>query len=344
MSDTNSRRQFLYSASIAVSGIIAGCSGNVLDDSSGGVASESSTNTPTANSTAAPNSTETELKGRISELEQRVEELKSARDTKEEKITSLEQELSSLRSKVDQKDTNIEELEEEVTQKERRIEELESQAGQQSEFSADVRSQAKSVAEMVREAVVVIRGDNGGGGTAWFIDDDTLVTNSHVVEGQSGFECWTINGESFSPTLLGRSGYLNQPYHDVAVLETDFSPETTLSLGESTSLTTDQPVVQVGHPFSVGDWVVSLGRYVRDGFDDTVVTSVPSASGNSGGPLVNLDGDVVGITSGGINADSDSSGGDPEPVALELLEEYETTTYTKHNATTVIAKYVEKFS
>lgn len=76
--------------------------------------------------------------------------------------------------------------------------------------------------------------------------------------------------------------------------------------------------MQVEHPYSVGNWVVSLGRYIKNSFDDTVLTPVPAASGNSGDPLVNLDGDVVGITSGGIAADGGSVGSTTELVALEL--------------------------
>lgn len=216
-------------------------------------------------------------------------------------------------------------------------------AAESSEFSEETREKALSVAKDVRKAVVTISGDIGSGGTAWFLDRGLLITNSHVVDHSSSFECWTVDGESFGPTLVGSSEYMNQPYHDVAVLETDFSPPNTLPLGESNSLEEGQPVVMVGHPFAVGNWVVSIGRYVRDGHGDAILSTAPNLSGNSGSPVVTLAGDVVGLTTGGVPRERSGRGGRPEPASLKLHEKFTDYQYTTSDTTDVIRQYVEKY-
>lgn len=212
-----------------------------------------------------------------------------------------------------------------------------------SEFSEQTREKARTVAKEVRKAVVTISGDTGSGGTAWFLDGGLLITNSHVVDHNSSFECWTVDGESFSPTLLGSSEYMNQPYHDVAVLETDFSPPNTLPLGDSNSLEEGQPVVMVGHPFAIGNWVVSIGRYVRDGDGDSMLSTAPNLSGNSGSPVVTLAGDVVGLTTGGIPREQSGRGDRPKPSSLKLHEEFTDYQYATSDTTDVIHQYVEEY-
>ena len=210
------------------------------------------------------------------------------------------------------------------------------------DFSDAELDRARSLGKEVREAVAVIRGENGEGGTAWFLDSGRLLTNSHVVGSSEGFEAWSINGDKFEPELVGASDYRNSPYHDVAVLETDFSPSNRLPLGESDAVEKEQPVVQIGHPFGIGNWVVSIGRYVESGHGETLLTSVPSLSGNSGGPLLTLDGSVVGITTGSVpRKQLDST--QPEPVDLEVHEEFTDYEWTTHDATSVISRYVEKY-
>lgn len=209
-------------------------------------------------------------------------------------------------------------------------------------FSDAELDRARSVGAEVREAVAVIRSEIGNGGTAWFLDDGRLITNSHVVDGGERFEAWPIDGDSFEPELVGASDYRDNPYHDVAVLETDFSPANRLSLGESESVEEGQPLVQVGHPFGIGNWVVSIGRYVERGHGETLLTSVPSLSGNSGGPLLTLDGAVVGITTGGVPREQLGSER-PEPVDLKVHEEFTDYEWTTHDDASVIRRYVEEF-
>jgi S1-C subfamily serine protease len=261
---------------------------------------------------------------------------------KNQRISELESELESLNAQLEEKNGRIESLEESVSEKEERINSIEQTVQGQSgasEFSDDVMSTARSVAETVREAVVVV----GGTGTGWFVDDGYVITNSHVVDDMDDITCRTINGEQFDPTLLGRSDFFNQPYEDVAVLEYDISPPASLSVGETASLSEDQPVMHVGHPFTVGEWVVSIGRVVNaDAPSNRLLSSVPSDGGNSGSPCVNLSGDVVGITTGSVST-GDSGSKSSTPVPLEVKEQFDPQEYTTHDTSSIIEKYIEQF-
>lgn len=209
-------------------------------------------------------------------------------------------------------------------------------------FSEEELSRAKTLGKEARKAVVVIRGDNGSSGTAWFHDDGDLITNSHVVEHNDSFEAWSIDGEKFTPEVVGASDHGNHPFDDVAVLETDFSPKNELSLGESTAVEKGQPLIQIGHPFGVGNWVISIGKYVEKGLGEKLRTSVPSLSGNSGAPLLTLDGSVVGITTGGVPREKLGSM-PPKPVDLEVYEVFTDYKWATHDSTSVISQYIEEF-
>ena len=370
--DGKSRRDVLGLGAAVFATGFAGCgseSSTAETDPSGPserptAATKSAAPTESPATTAGPS--RAELRRRIARLEGRLEALKStieAKDgqlrslrtdvaTRNDRIATLENDLESLQETLDERTARVETLEATVDETEARIDELEervesdseSDSDSDSEFSQSVRDRALSVGTAVRDAVVVVNGDEGGGGTGWFHESGHVITNSHVVDGQAPLTAWTLGGESFEPTVAGASDYMNSPYDDVAVLETDFSPPDTLSLGDSGSLEGDQPVVQVGHPGFVGNWVLSLGRFVKMGFGASVLTTVPSQSGNSGSPLVTLSGDVVGITTGSVARGRSGGGGEaPEPVAPTVNEEFPESTYATHDPASVVEQYIEDY-
>ncbi|MFC7047065.1 S1C family serine protease [Halobacteriaceae archaeon GCM10025711] len=164
-------------------------------------------------------------------------------------------------------------------------------------FPEDVREQAQATGTTVQESVVLVREAGGHtGGTGWVLDDGRVVTNAHVVAGATEFTLETFDGETASAT---REGYHEDLRPDVGLLSTDLSDVPALSTGSSSTLDEGDPVVQVGHPATVGQWVISLGRFVRrEPRLDWLLSDVPTRRGNSGSPLVTLDGAVVGVTSG----------------------------------------------
>ncbi|MFC4358713.1 trypsin-like peptidase domain-containing protein [Halobium salinum] len=197
-----------------------------------------------------------------------------------------------------------------------------------------LRGRARQEGLEARPGVVYLEIDRGGGrygaGTGWVLDEGRIVTNGHVVGAATDVTCYTLAGERLEVEVVGTS---QRP--DVALLATDDPVPATLPTGSSDDLESDQPLVQVGHPGGVGYWVISLGRLRRGrGFGfvggDQLVSTVPSAQGSSGSPLLNLDGEVVGLTYAGVPETTRRPGSAPEPSDPRVRESFEVDTDSLH--------------
>ncbi len=132
-----------------------------------------------------------------------------------------------------------------------------------------------------------------------FVVDATglIVTNNHVVEGASAIEVHFQDSTVLKAELVGRD-----PKTDIAVLRVKSEkPLPIVSFGDSDHLRIGEWVMAIGNPFGLGG-SVSLGivsarnRDINAGpFDDFIQTDAAINKGNSGGPLFNMNGDVVGI-------------------------------------------------
>ena len=151
-------------------------------------------------------------------------------------------------------------------------------------------------------------------GTGFEIDaKGDIVTNAHVVSGASSISVETNDGKTYRATLVGSDATT-----DVAVIHIDAAESALhpLSFGDSTALEVGDPVVAIGDPFGLADSVSSgivsaLGRTITSPdnhpIQDAIQTDAALNHGNSGGPLFDDQGDVVGITSQ-IYADQSTSG------------------------------------
>lgn len=167
-------------------------------------------------------------------------------------------------------------------------------------YNTATKETAREVAATVRESTVKVSTGKGGG-TGWVLNAKTasIVTNSHVVGDHDEVRITTYDDTSYTGTVIGNvDGHIP----DAALLEIN-KPNAfdapALPLGDDTTLEMNDTLVQVGHPFRVGEWVVALGDYLQHNnaagwFESTL----PTHPGNSGGPVVNLDGELVGMTSG----------------------------------------------
>ena len=170
----------------------------------------------------------------------------------------------------------------------------------------------------VQDSVVVIRGITvqydlfnrpyysqiqGSGFVYNFTGQMVVITNYHVVQSVLNITVTFINGNGYEASVLG-----SDPYADLAVLSTNASQSEykPLEIVSSSQLEVGDPVIAVGGPYglagSMTTGIVSaLGRTITDQTSNypianVIQTSTPINPGNSGGPLLNYEGQVVGIT------------------------------------------------
>ncbi len=159
------------------------------------------------------------------------------------------------------------------------------------------------VAEALRPAVVNLqsgRGRDGGSGSGGlFTPDGLLLTNAHVVGRTTRPRIRLHDGREVEGRVIG-----TDPWTDLAVVQAETSTVPYAELGDSTKLRVGQLVVAIGSPFgfesTVTAGVVSaLGRTLRTLtghlVDNVIQTDAALNPGNSGGPLVDSRGRVIGI-------------------------------------------------
>ena len=146
-----------------------------------------------------------------------------------------------------------------------------------------------------------------------FDGNGDIVTNAHVVQGASTISVRFSNGASYKATLVGAD-----PSTDLAVLKVD-APASLLDpleLGDSSDVQVGEGVVAIGSPFGLEETVTSgivsaLHREMTAPNNFTIADSIQTDAainhGNSGGPLLDLTGKVIGVNS---QIESDSGGND----------------------------------
>lgn len=213
---------------------------------------------------------------------------------------------------------------------------------QDSTFVIGENASLSALYEQVKDSVVIVRGmllqSNGfvyyyaqvqGSG---FVYNSSgmmvIVTNYHVVQSAVNITVTFLDGNGYSAAVLG-----SDPYADLAVLsanatQSEYKP---LEIASSSTLEVGDPVIAVGNPYglagSMTNGIVSaMGRTITEDMTgsypiaDIIQTSTPINSGNSGGPLLNYQGQVIGITTAII---SDSQGLGFAIPSITILREIE---------------------
>jgi len=127
--------------------------------------------------------------------------------------------------------------------------------------------------------------------------DGYIVTNNHVIDKASTIKVTLDDGTELPAKLVGAD-----PKSDLAVVKIESSkPLATIAWGDSDNLRAGDPILAIGNPFGIGTTVTAgivsaRGRDLHSGpYDDFIQIDAPINHGNSGGPLVGVDGKVVGI-------------------------------------------------
>lgn len=155
------------------------------------------------------------------------------------------------------------------------------------------------------DAIVLIGVSDGKGqrfGSGFFVTGDGIIaTNFHLINNAKRI---FVKGRSNNSYKNIRIVSL-EAGRDIALIKVDGLHFKTARLGDSNVVQVGQRVVAIGNPFglesTVSDGLISALRRANNG-TNVLQTTVPVSAGSSGGPLFNLQGEVIGITTGSLTA------------------------------------------
>ncbi|MCM1339738.1 MAG: trypsin-like peptidase domain-containing protein [Muribaculaceae bacterium] len=165
-----------------------------------------------------------------------------------------------------------------------------------------------SVYEKISPAIVAIEAqvaDGVSAGTGCIVSSDGLIlTGSHVVENHKNIEVTTNNGQTYKAVFVAQMG----KNKDLALIKINpAKPLNTVSFGDSEAVKVGQKVLSIGNPFGFSNTltqgIISRIDYVKNRFQ----TDAAINPGCSGGPLLNSNGQVIGISQSIYNPDHNIS-------------------------------------
>jgi|SRR3989344_3647833 len=157
----------------------------------------------------------------------------------------------------------------------------------QDDFSGVIKESVKSVVAVMTESSV---------GSGFIVrPDGYIITNYHVIQEGTNIRILTYENSPVSATVEG-----TDKLRDLALLKIDGKDLNYLSLADSDNLEVGNKVIAIGNPlglsFTVTQGIISaLNREGPNGLQEYIQTDVSLNPGNSGGPLLNTDGKVIGI-------------------------------------------------
>ncbi len=163
---------------------------------------------------------------------------------------------------------------------------------------AELNEEMAFLVDHVKASLVEVRDGHGGGaaGTVWH-PDGLVVTNAHIIGRGSRASVTLPDGRRCRTSVLAVDRE-----RDLAALSIEAGGLRPIALGDSRTLRPGQFVMALGHPWGVkgvataGVIMTAAPEYLRISYEqDLVAVNVPLRPGNSGGPLVDVDGRLVGI-------------------------------------------------
>ena len=208
---------------------------------------------------------------------------------------TLNQKLSDLQKETQ---NNINSLSSSLLDTNNKINSISSDVGnisqQFSKLKASASDDFSSIIETSIPAVVTIKTDVAQGTGFIISGNGYVVTNEHVIDGGSYIQAVDYNQNVVNAQLIGYDQNL-----DIALLKIQGN-YSKLSLGDSSNVQVGQKVIAIGNPlglqFSVSQGIISaINRQGPNGLDAYFQTDASLNPGNSGGPLIDTNGDVIGI-------------------------------------------------
>lgn len=165
---------------------------------------------------------------------------------------------------------------------------------------------AKTAPAVVKVLNTIGQGQQASGSGVFISEDGYLITNNHVVEGQSRLQVIYADGSYHEAELIGTDAFA-----DLAVLRVRDAVPAVAALGDSDALQPGETVIAIGSPLgdfqnSVTVGVVSALNRTVDRMEGLIQTDAAINHGNSGGPLINTNGEIVGINTLVVRGDQGS--------------------------------------
>jgi serine protease Do len=196
------------------------------------------------------------------------------------------------------------------------VEEKREGAGQRAAERATANNEPAGVGELLRRLLSgpgnePAHHDGGDAQGSGFVirADGLIVTNRHVIVSARAVHVKLPTGERLPARVIGADAAT-----DIALLKVTTTPLPILKLGSSASISVGDAVIAIGNPFGLGQTVTAgivsaRGRTLEDDpYIDFLQTDAAINFGNSGGPLLSTDGDVVGVTSAILSPSGGSVG------------------------------------
>ena len=214
---------------------------------------------------------------------------------------------NSLDTKITDSQSKISELTESVLETKETIGSLGTEFD---ELKATASSDFSGIIGQVVESVVTIRTDVAQGTGFIITEDGYIVTNAHVLVGGREIQTITSNQKQTSAEFIGYNGDM-----DIALLKISGSYND-LNFADSDNIQVGEKVIAIGNPlglqFSVSEGIISaIHREGINGIKAYIQTDAALNPGNSGGPLIDTSGEVIGINNFKV------SGGESLGFALE---------------------------
>jgi serine protease Do len=213
-------------------------------------------------------------------------------------FNSVNSEINSINSEIEDINSDIYNLDASVSETREDFED------QISKIKAKTSADFSGIIEDVIGSVVSIKTNAAQGSGFLITSDGYIVTNAHVLEGAKYATAITAEQDEYSTSLVGYSSNL-----DLALLKIEDEGWDYLEFADSDDVDLGDKVIAIGNPyglsFSVTEGIVSSkGRTISGFGGEYIQTDTAINSGNSGGPLIDVNGEVVGVNNLKIDADN----------------------------------------